>query len=90
MPTFLHGLMPLTLIPAALTGEVPALLGGGVGVSTTRRCGRCLAEFPADPDADPVVIPEFWMCPPCRKALLGKLAAAGATVGPARHLRAVR
>jgi hypothetical protein len=65
----LYGLMPLPLIPVGATGDRPAPLGGGA--PATRRCGRCLAQFPGDPDADPVVIPEFWMCPPCREALLG-------------------
>jgi hypothetical protein len=40
--------------------------------ASTRRCGRCLQQFPADPDADPVVIQEFWMCPSCRTAFLGR------------------
>jgi len=76
----LYGLMPLALIPEGMTAVGPAPLGGGV--PPTRRCGRCLAQFPGDPDADPVVIPEFWMCPPCREALLGKLADAGISTRP--------
>jgi len=73
----LYGLMPSSLIPVgpvATDDDAPA----------TRRCGRCLAQFPGDPDADPVVIPEFWLCPACRDALLGKLAGAGASVSPGR------
>jgi len=78
VPAFLYGLMPIALIPAGATDAGPAPLGGSVPAS--RRCGRCLAQFPGDPDADPVVIPEFWMCPACREALLGKLADAGLSV----------
>jgi len=78
-----YGLMPLALIPVGSTADGPAPLGGGA--PPTRRCGRCLAQFPGDRDADPVVIPEFWMCPPCREALLGKLACAGGSAGPPRR-----
>ena len=28
--------------------------------------------FPGDPTLDPVALPEWWLCPPCRLALLGK------------------
>ena len=80
MSASLYGLMPLALIPAGLTAGGPAPLGGGA--PATRRCGRCLAQFSADPDADPIVLPEFWMCPACRGALLGKLADAGVSVNP--------
>jgi hypothetical protein len=79
----LYGLMPLALIPSGSTIGVDPPLGGGV--PATRRCGRCLGQFPGDPDADPVVIPEFWMCPACRQALLGKLADAGVSVGAPAH-----
>ena len=37
-----------------------------------RRCGRCLAMFPGDPTLDPFALPEWWLCPPCRLALLGQ------------------
>jgi len=43
----------------------------------TRRCGRCLVDFPDDPDAEETVLQEFWMCPHCRDVLLGKLSHAG-------------
>jgi hypothetical protein len=73
----LYGLMPLSLIPVGAAAA-------GDATPATRRCGRCLAQFPGDPDADPVVIPEFWLCPACRVALLGKLEDAGVSVGAAR------
>jgi DNA-directed RNA polymerase subunit RPC12/RpoP len=50
------------------------LIIGGANASTetpTRRCGRCLAQFPGDPDADLSTVQEFWMCPACREKLLG-------------------
>jgi threonine dehydrogenase-like Zn-dependent dehydrogenase len=36
-----------------------------------RRCGRCQLDFPADPDLHATAQPGFWLCPPCRDALLG-------------------
>jgi len=62
------GFPPLTLVLGGLTADAPPIGDG----QPTRRCGRCLAQFPADPDAEPIVIQEFWMCPTCREALLGK------------------
>ena len=42
------------------------------GVSVReRRCGRCQLDFPADPDQHATAQPGFWLCPPCRDALLG-------------------
>ncbi len=37
-----------------------------------RQCGRCRQSFPGDPDLHRVALPEWWLCPPCREALLGK------------------
>jgi len=73
-----EGATPLTLIQGGLTADVS--VAGDRGDPRTRRCGRCLAQFPGDPDADPVAMPDFWMCPPCREKLLGKLSDAGAVV----------
>jgi hypothetical protein len=39
--------------------------------SRLRQCGRCRRSFPADPALHPVAIAEWWLCPPCREALLG-------------------
>ncbi len=78
MPESVYGLMPPGLAPEEGLADDSAALGRD-GPST-RRCGRCLAQFPGDPDADPVVIPEFWMCPACRETLLGKVAGAGGAV----------
>jgi len=58
---------------------VVAPAGGGLA---TRRCGRCLEQFPEEPDVVPGVIPELWMCPACRRKLFGKLTRAGASVSP--------
>ena len=59
---------PLAVRPPA--GE-PLRLGDAGGTVASRRCGRCLAMFPGDPGVDPVALPEWWLCPPCRLALLG-------------------
>ena len=37
----------------------------------TRRCGRCLQQFPGDPSLHPTAMADWWLCPPCRVALLG-------------------
>jgi hypothetical protein len=37
-----------------------------------RQCGRCRQSFPGDPTLHPVALPEWWLCPPCREALLGQ------------------
>ena len=36
-----------------------------------RQCGRCRLMFPGDPDLFPGTIPDWWLCPTCRSALLG-------------------
>jgi len=41
-----------------------------------RQCGRCRLIFPGDPDSFPGAIQEWWLCPPCRSALLGDKPAA--------------
>jgi hypothetical protein len=36
----------------------------------SRQCGRCRVTFPGDPTLHPTAIPEWWLCPSCRVALL--------------------
>lgn len=36
-----------------------------------RQCGRCRLEFDGDPTLPPGTKPDWWLCPPCRSALLG-------------------
>jgi hypothetical protein len=55
-------------------GGAPAARPDGPAPALTRRCGRCLQQFPADPEADPVVIQELWMCQACGERLLGRRA----------------
>ncbi len=50
-------------------GPVPAL---AVEESVPpRQCGRCRLTFPGDPTVDPFAR-DWWLCPPCHDALLGK------------------
>ena len=35
-----------------------------------RQCGRCQLSFPGDPDLHPTAQLGWWLCPPCRKALI--------------------
>jgi hypothetical protein len=60
-------------LPAAgrSTGGPPRP-GGADGSIASRQCGRCRAMFPGDPTLDPFALPEWWLCPPCRLALLGQ------------------
>lgn len=37
----------------------------------SRKCGRCRADFPADPLRHPVAIADWWICDDCREVLLG-------------------
>ena len=43
----------------------------GDGTVASRRCGRCLAMFPGDESLDSAARSEWWLCAPCRLALLG-------------------
>jgi hypothetical protein len=74
------GVTPLTLIQGGLAPGGPSSDDADV---PSRRCGRCLGQFPGDPNDDPVAMPDFWMCPPCREKLLGKLSDAGVPVARA-------
>ena len=52
------------------TAEPPQRNAGASFAS--RQCGRCRAMFPGDPTLDPFALPEWWLCPQCRLALLGQ------------------
>ncbi|MCA1692115.1 MAG: hypothetical protein LC733_07930 [Actinobacteria bacterium] len=36
-----------------------------------RQCGRCRKMFEGDPTLHQTALPTWWLCPPCRVALLG-------------------
>lgn len=36
-----------------------------------RKCGRCRQIVPGDPGLHPVAHLGWWLCPPCREALVG-------------------
>jgi hypothetical protein len=36
-----------------------------------RRCWRCLHMFPGDPTQAPTPTPQWWLCDPCERILLG-------------------
>jgi hypothetical protein len=38
-----------------------------------RQCGRCRAMFAGDPTLNPTALPDWWVCPPCRAALFGRV-----------------
>ena len=63
-----EGAWPPAVGPPA--GDPPP--GDASAAIARRRCGRCLAMFPGDPALDPFALPEWWLCPPCRLALLGQ------------------
>lgn len=37
----------------------------------TRICGRCRAQFPAEPGQDVLTLRDWWLCAPCHEALMG-------------------
>ena len=37
-----------------------------------RQCGRCQLTFPEDPGLHPTAQLGWWLCPPCREALIGR------------------
>jgi hypothetical protein len=41
-------------------------------VDTTRRCWRCLQEFPLPDDVAAVSADDWWLCDACHAALIGK------------------
>jgi hypothetical protein len=58
--------------PLASRSTTEPPLGSADGSITSRQCGRCRAVFPGDPTLDQFALPEWWLCPPCRLALLGQ------------------
>jgi hypothetical protein len=67
-------------LPDPLTGE-QTRPGEGDDAVAARQCGRCRATFPGDPTLHPVGLPEWWLCPTCRLALLGTGRPGRATAG---------
>lgn len=61
--------------PASADGTTNRVPGHAPGQEAptvpSRRCGRCRGTFPGDPTLHPTAQPEWWICPPCREALLG-------------------
>jgi hypothetical protein len=49
----------------------PPRPGEGEDTIASRQCGRCRLTFPGDPTLHPTALPEWWLCAPCRLALLG-------------------
>jgi hypothetical protein len=44
-----------------------------------RQCGRCRKLFDGDPTLYAGAMPDWWLCPACRIALLGDHPSAGAS-----------
>jgi len=57
--------------PGLLAAESAPRDGEGDGTLSPRQCGRCRKLFAGDPTLHPVALPEWWLCLPCRLALLG-------------------
>lgn len=58
--------------PAGATARPAApALGDGAPEARPRQCGRCRLTFEGDPALHPTAVPDWWLCPPCRDALLG-------------------
>src|SRR5438445_5732939 len=66
------GTEPLTDGSRAGRRKEPAMsiVGEGVALSP-RQCGRCRKFFDGDSALHPTALPAWWLCPPCRIALLG-------------------
>ena len=70
--------MPTPSRPRPVLGEPVRSLPESAAAGTPkveemrpRQCGRCRAMFEGDPSLHPTAIPEWWLCGPCRSALLG-------------------
>jgi hypothetical protein len=48
-------------LPPGLDDDAPA----------PRQCGRCRGLFAGDPTLHQAAMPDWWLCPACRIALLG-------------------
>ena len=64
------------MVPIPATDEVaaPAAVGEPepeAATPPTRQCGRCRVTFPGDPTLAPGTLAGWWLCAPCRTALLG-------------------
>ena len=53
------------------TGEQSQAPGEAEEVPPRRQCGRCRKMFGGDPTLHHVALHGWWLCPPCREALLG-------------------
>ena len=55
-------------------GSPGPYVAGDEGSNTLapRQCGRCRQLFEGDPTLPPAALQEWWACPPCRLALLGR------------------
>lgn len=64
-----------------VTGSVAELPGpdapGADGLAD-RICGRCRGRFEGDPTLDALVRNDWWLCPPCERAVFPKRAHAEA------------
>jgi hypothetical protein len=59
-------------------------------MSTPRQCGRCRQLFRADPTLDHSAVPDWWLCRPCRVALLGDRHARTSVPSPESAARTLR
>jgi hypothetical protein len=50
----------------------PALTPDDAPDAKTRRCWRCLQQFPLDPDEIVTGPAQWWVCEPCHTSLLGQ------------------
>jgi hypothetical protein len=48
-------------------------LASGNAEPPPRRCERCRVMFDGDPSLYPPARPDWWVCPPCRAILFGRL-----------------
>lgn len=70
--------MPTPSLPRPVLGEPVRTLSESAAAGPPKieevrplQCGRCRAIFEGDPSQHPTAIPEWWLCGPCRSALLG-------------------
>ncbi len=58
--------------PALDPAAYVAVDGEGNDTLAPRQCGRCRKLFEGDPTLLAGALQEWWACPPCRAALLGR------------------